>query len=281
MVHMVLILRFIYSNDTIMEFWQQIIIAFIQAILEWLPVSSEGFVILFSVNIFNAPAEIAFRMAIYFHLGTALAVLIKYWRDYWDAVMKNREVLRFLILSTLFTGVFGIPVYILLHDFFNDNAVTGLIVTFFIGVTLLITGTLLRFGKIKASDTIPFEERTIRDEILLGLCQGLAILPGISRSGTTVTFLLLRGYKKEVAFYMSFIISLPAVLGAVGFDILFNSDFSFTFNWGFLIIMLITTVVGYFSMDLLLRLARKLSFDLICYILGGITILLATILSFF
>ncbi len=264
-----------------MEFWQQLIIAFIQAILEWLPVSSEGFVILISVNVFHELEVTAFRMAIYFHLGTALAVLIKYWRDYWDAVMKNREVLRFLIISTLFTGVFGIPLYILLNDFFIDRATTGLIVTFFIGITLLITGTLLRFGKLKASDRIPFEERSIKDEILLGLCQGLAILPGISRSGTTVTFLLLRGYKKEVAFYMSFIISLPAVLGAVAFDILFNSDFAFTFNWEFLIIMLITTVVGYFSMDLLLRMARKLSFDLICYILGGITILLATILSFF
>ncbi|MHA1672666.1 MAG: undecaprenyl-diphosphate phosphatase [Promethearchaeota archaeon] len=263
-----------------MEFWQQLIIAFIQAILEWLPVSSEGFVILFSVNVFHELEVTAFRMAIYFHLGTALAVLIKYWRDYWDAVMKNREVLRFLIISTLFTGVFGIPLYFLLHDFFNDQATTGLIVTFFIGITLLITGTLLRFGKLKASDSISFEDRTIKDEILLGLCQGLAILPGISRSGTTVTFLLLRGYKKEVAFYMSFIISLPAVLGAVGFDILFNSDISFTFDWTFIIIMLVTTIVGYFSMDLLLRMARKLSFDLICYILGGITILLAAILSF-
>lgn len=261
-----------------MNFWQEVIVAVIQAILEWLPVSSEGFVILFSVNLFQEPEATAFRLAIYFHLGTALAVLIKYWKDYWKALTEDHSTLRFLILSTLFTGVFGIPLYFLLNGILSNNAITGLIVTLLIGLTLLITGTLLRLGKIKASDSIGYQDRFIKDEILLGLCQGFAILPGISRSGTTVTYLLLRGYKKEDAFYMSFIISLPAVLGAVAFDFLFNADFIFSFSWEFLIIMLITTVVGYFSMDLLLRSARKLPFDVICYILGGITVILAIIL---
>jgi undecaprenyl-diphosphatase len=262
-----------------MDFWQQIIVAFIQAILEWLPVSSEGFTILFSVNIFQESPDLAFRLAIYFHLGTAIAVLVKYWKDYWAALTKDRGLLRFLILSTLFTGVFGIPLYFLLNDFFNASAVTGLIVTFFIGATLLVTATLLRLGKIKASDSIAFEERQIKDEILLGLCQGFAILPGISRSGTTVTYLLLRGYKKETAFYMSFIISLPAVLGAIAFDLIFNSGAAIEFQAQFLVIIVFVAIIGYFSMHLLLRMAHKLSFDTICYILGGVTIVLATILS--
>ncbi|MHA1796309.1 MAG: undecaprenyl-diphosphate phosphatase, partial [Promethearchaeota archaeon] len=228
-----------------MNFWQDIILAFIQGILEWLPVSSEGFLVLFSVNIFHEPEASAFQLALYFHLGTALAVLVKYWRDYWDAFTKNRDVLRFLIFATLATGIFGIPLYLLLKNFLNSSAVTGLILTGLIGITLMITGLLLKAGKMKTTNQIAFSERKIGDEILLGLCQGIAIIPGISRSGTTVTYLLLRGYKKEDAFYMSFLISLPAVIGAVLFDLFVSQDFTFVFNWEFLILILITALVGY------------------------------------
>ncbi|WP_457559577.1 undecaprenyl-diphosphate phosphatase [Candidatus Harpocratesius sp.] len=264
-----------------MNFWQEVILAFIQGILEWLPVSSEGFLLLFSVNLFHESEASAFRLALYFHLGTAFAVFVKYWRDYWESITKNRDVLRFLILATISTGIFGIPLYLLLNDFLSSNAMTGMILTFLIGVTLLITGTLLKTGKIKATDKISFSERSIKDEIFLGVCQGFAILPGISRSGTTVTYLLLRGYKKEDAFYMSFIISLPAVIGAVLFDLFFTQEYSFALNGEFLILILITALVGYLSMGFLLRMARKLSFDLICFILGGITILLVILLSIF
>ncbi|MCF2140061.1 MAG: undecaprenyl-diphosphate phosphatase [Candidatus Lokiarchaeota archaeon] len=264
-----------------MNFWQEVVLAFIQGILEWLPVSSEGFLLLFSVNLFNEPEASAFRLALYFHLGTALAVLAKYWRDYWESITKNRDVLRFLILATISTGIFGIPLYLLLNDFLSSNAMTGMILTLLIGITLLITGTLLKTGKIKATDKISFSERSIKDEIFLGVCQGFAILPGISRSGTTVTYLLLRGYKKEDAFYMSFIISLPAVIGAVLFDLFITQEYSFALNGEFLILILITALVGYLSMGFLLRMARKLSFDLICFILGGITILLVILLSIF
>jgi len=188
-------------RDIKMTFIQDMILGFIQAILEWLPVSSEGFLILTAVNLFGETAANALRLAIYFHLGTALSVLAKYWRTYWDAIVKDHDVLRFIITSTAATGIIGIPLYLLLGDIFTDF--TGMAITLFIGITLLITATLLRTGKVRAKNILTMEERKISDEIFLGACQGLAILPGISRSGTTVSFLLLRGFKKEDAFRMS------------------------------------------------------------------------------
>jgi undecaprenyl-diphosphatase len=270
---------------TMSEFIKYLILAIIQGLLEWLPVSSEGFIILTGVNGFGIPMEDALSIAIYFHLGTGLAVLVKYWNVYWDAITKDKEMFRFLIISTLATAVFGIPLYFIVKSL-SFTGETGLIITLIIGALLIVTATLLRLGKLKGSNQIAMEDRSVKDEILVGLCQGLAILPGISRSGTTTTFLILRGYKKEDAFRMSFIISLPAVIGAVAFEILqtyFGSETNVDvdFQWWYLILILITAIIGYFTMDILLRVAKKWSFDVICYVLGGITILLVVIILSF
>ncbi|MHA1764783.1 MAG: undecaprenyl-diphosphate phosphatase [Promethearchaeota archaeon] len=261
-----------------LTFWEKLILALLQAILEWLPVSSEGFIMLTAINFFNETAETAFRLAIYFHLGTALAVLAKYWKTYWLSITKEFDVLRFLIISTISTGIIGIPLYLLLRGVFTQA--TGMLITLLIGITLIITATLLRFGKLKASDKLTMEERTLLDEFALGACQGFAILPGISRSGTTVTFLLLRGFKKEDAFRMSFIISLPAVIGAILFDLIFENT-ALELGFEYFGLMIIVAVIGFFMMGGLLKFARKLSFDKICYILGGITIILVVLFYIF
>ena len=75
-----------------MNFFQLLILGIVQALLEWLPVSSEGFIILISTNIFQEAASVAFTVAIYFHLGTAIAVVIKYWRTYIEALTSDRTI---------------------------------------------------------------------------------------------------------------------------------------------------------------------------------------------
>ncbi len=257
-----------------MNFGEKAILGFVQSLLEWLPVSSQGFIILIAINVFGESAEVALRIAIYFHLGTALAVLIKYRNFYIDALMNDRTKLRYLVYATIGTALTGVPLYFLLKEIFTDF--NGMIVTLLIGITLLVTATLLRMGRIKQSDKLNMDERSVKDEILVGCVQGCAILPGISRSGSTLTYLILRGYNKEDAFHMSFVISLPAVAASIVFDMIFE-DTSLIFDWENLIIVLLVAVVGYITMDLLLRFARKVSFDYICYLLGIITLVLASI----
>jgi len=254
-------------------------LAIIQAILEWLPVSSEGFLVLVGQRAFDISALEAFQIAIYFHLGTAITVAIKFRRIFWDAIFKDRTLLRLLIVSTLGTAVVGIPLYLLVSEGFR--IMDGMHVTLAVGVSLLVTATLLRFGRLKGVGSVDMERRTVKDELGLGLAQGFAILPGISRSGLTITFLVLRGFKRRDAFALSFIISLPAVIGAVLFDLLYTvvikHEQTMAFSYEFLIAMGIVVVLGYLMMNLLLKLADRLSFDKICYILGGVTIALVIV----
>ncbi|MHA1729921.1 MAG: undecaprenyl-diphosphate phosphatase [Promethearchaeota archaeon] len=258
-----------------MDFFQEFILAFLQAVLEWLPVSSEGFIVLTAVNLFGESADEALKIAIWFHLGTAIAVLIKYRKTYINAITKDRTILRLLILSVVGTAIIGVPLYFLLDNVFF--IVNGMYVTLFIGITLAVTATLLRFGKLKGTGSIKMEERKIGDEFALGIMQGFAILPGISRSGVTMTYLVLRGYNKEDAFKLSFIISLPAVAGAILLDLFVSiiiKNEPIGFDLTFLILTAFVAIVGYLMMGVLLRLAKKVSFDNICYILSGITIIL-------
>ena len=77
-----------------MNFWQRLVLALIQSILEWLPVSSEGFIVITSVNAFGAEASAALRIALYFHLGTAIAVFIRYRKEYINAILfKDKKLL--------------------------------------------------------------------------------------------------------------------------------------------------------------------------------------------
>ncbi|MBT3362106.1 MAG: undecaprenyl-diphosphate phosphatase [Chloroflexi bacterium] len=252
------------------------ILAIIQAVLEWLPVSSEGFLVLAGENAFEMSALQAFQIAVYFHLGTALAVFIKFRKMFWDALFGSRTLLRLLILSTIGTAIVGIPLYLLVRESFSE--LDGMHVTLAVGIALLVTATLLRYGRLRGSDSLDMEQRKVSDELGLGLAQGFAILPGISRSGLTITYLVLRGFKRKDAFVLSFLISLPAVIGAVAFDLLYTvaikHEQTMSIGWDFVVAMGIVAVLGYAMMNVLLKMADRLSFDKICYILGGVTIAL-------
>ena len=262
-----------------LNFWQKLLMALIQSILEWLPVSSEGFLVITANSFQIQDPYTAIRIALYFHLGTAIAVFIKYRKQYINAIMfKDKNLLRMLIVSVLSTAIVAIPLKLLLKEIFTDTV--GWIVTLITGVALLVTGTLLQYGSTQSENRLKMEERKLWDEIGLGIVQGFAILPGISRSGVTYTYLLTRGFKKEDAFKMSFLISLPAVLAGIAFDLLFDvilGEQTLGFSWDYLFLMTLVAVIGYFMMDALLLVAKKIPFHYVCFLLGGITILLVMI----
>jgi undecaprenyl-diphosphatase len=135
-----------------------------------------------------------------------------------------------------------------------------------IGLLLIATGLLLRF---RGSATRRTKDLALGDMVILGLAQGFSILPGVSRTGTTLTVLLMRGISGEDALVISLIISVPAVLGAIVLDgsigalpqrtaaAMFVSSF----------------IVGYLSMNLMIRFAKDVSFSRFCMALGLLTLL--------
>lgn len=283
--------------------WFILIFALLQGLLEWLPVSSQGQTVSLIVALFQDKADLAFQIALWLHLGTMMAVIVKYRKElflYLNFKNKDPEVVqwrRFLIFSTVGTIITGVPCFLLVKYLIEDNSVFGEYVMLLIGVALIVTAALLFYSERKKTksesqkekeETIiskqqAKERKSVADLSLLqmtasGLFQGFSIIPGISRSGITMSGLLFMGTRKEDAIKGSFLMSIPAVLGGFVLDVTFTAvDGGSIFPidwWQILIAILITAIIGYLTMELFLFIARKYNFSLICLILGILTIVL-------
>ncbi|RLI83348.1 UDP-diphosphatase [Archaeoglobales archaeon] len=246
-----------------------IILSLIQGITEWLPISSEGVSVFVLVKFFNSSPAEAVSYAIYLHFGTMLAVLLKFRSEFYRILsFSDRHLIKIIVVSAAFTAVTGIPMLQFLKGFQS-----GFEVTLFIGVMLVITGIILGLPK---TGFRKLSEVNLFDMILVGFFQGFAILPGISRSGTTISVLLLRKIDKEDALKISFLISVPAVLGAVFLELL-SGNVELSAVGG--VTIPLTLLTGYITMDVLLRIAKNLNFSIFCIGLGLLTILVTFLTS--
>jgi len=289
---------------------QALILGAVQGIAEWLPISSEGITMFLMINAFGKNPSDAISYAIFLHFGTMLAAILKFKGDFSHILasfaLKNRRknwrensMLTIILIATLFTGLTAVPLYIAIK--YGSVAVSGKVFSLLIGALLILTGLILgaperserserRKGKgesgvgesggsSKSSESEAYrraEELSHFESALLGAAQGCAILPGISRSGTTIAFLLLRKIRQEDALKISFIISVPAVLGAVFIDLIGNVQ---DFNLFIGISMLISSFIfGYATIDVLLRFASIVKFSKFCISIGLIAIII-TILT--
>jgi len=284
---------------------QALILGAVQGIAEWLPISSEGITMFLMINAFGKNPSDAISYAIFLHFGTMLAAILKFKGDFSHILAsfarKKREnsMLSIILITTLFTGLTAVPLYIAIK--YGSVAVSGKVFSLLIGALLILTGLILGAperrerrersevkgksgvgesgGSSKSSESEAYrraEELSHFESALLGAAQGCAILPGISRSGTTIAFLLLRKIRQEDALKISFIISVPAVLGAVFIDLIGNVQ---DFNLFTGISMLISSFIfGYATIDALLRFASIVKFSKFCISLGLIAIII-TILT--
>ncbi len=247
-----------------MQIEQAALLGILQGIVEWLPISSEGQTVVTMIALYGITPAAALSCSIFLHLGTMAAVLVKFRREF-VGVLKalDSNLARTILIATLCTGVTGLPLYLLMKDTFTS----GTQVTLLIGLLLIGTGLILRTGRPGIKDV---KEITTRDMVLLGLVQGLSILPGISRSGITTSALLLRNVRQDVALMVSFMISVPAVLGAVVID-----HSAAALPTGLIVTMFAAAfVTGYLSMEVLVRVAKTLDFSKFCIALGLITVVL-------
>lgn len=259
---------------------QSILLGLIQGIVEWLPISSEGQSMLFMIEFLNISANDALFIAIFLHLGTMLAVILKF-RTKFIALFKpksNSQLLKILVISTLSTGVTGIPLFFIVKKTFTRGDAVMLL----IGVMLILTGLILRLQSSEKMAYKNMEEMRIRDMFFLGLAQGFSILPGVSRSGTTITFLLMDRMNQKDALEISFLISVPAVAGAIVLSMLTAPSLPVT-SWSNAIAMISASfIAGYVTMGALLRFAGRINFSKFCIILGLLTVVFAIFsLNFF
>lgn len=285
-----------------MSLLQAILMGLIQGLTEFLPVSSSGHLALFKI-LFGVETDTGMLYDVLLHIGTLIAICVVYYRDIAKMIAEGLGILRdacvnvviffrnrlkketepyrrvvnssyrkfamLLIVSTIPTGVIG---------YFGrdvvDMASEILIVP---GICLVVTSILLFIADhVKDGGKLP-KQVTYTDAFTVGIAQGIATLPGLSRSGTTITACLLTGYQRNFAVKYSFLMSIPAILGAL---VLQLKDFSGLKVSGaeiayYIVGMLIAAVVGYICIKTMLVIVRKKKFTVFaiyCLIVGAISI---------
>ena len=252
-----------------MDLTDALILGAVQGITEWLPVSSEGMTSLLMVNFLGKSLSEAVPLAVWLHLGTVLAAAL-FLREDLKALLSglsrslrqkdfsSREgrILVFLGVSTFLTGLFGAPI---LFFSLGELDLRGEAATAFIGILLIGTGLVQRAT---GSGTRRASEIGLADGLWAGFFQAFSALPGFSRSGLTVSALLFRRFDSEVALRLSFLMSIPAVLGAnVGLGLLREGV---ELSAGALAGVGAAFVLGYLTLGVLFKVGREFPFWKFC-----------------
>lgn len=192
-----------------MSMFQAIILGIIQGLTEFLPISSSGHLVLFQ-KLFgiNEPTLIFDTMV---HVGTLAAVITVFWGDIAALLRKPFQKLTWLLIAgTIPTGLIGV----LFKDYFEamfKNAST-------LGFEFLVTGAVILFAERFGRGRKGVRETSLLDAAFIGVMQGAAIMPAISRSGLTIAGSLFRDLDRDFAAKFSFLLSIPAILGAAVFQ---------------------------------------------------------------
>ncbi len=256
-----------------------ILAGIVQGIVEWLPVSSQGNLALF-LTIVGTNPDIALQLALFLQVGTTLSAATYYREDIMTAVRSapgwrpdsaydgHNAITSYIVIACLMTGLVGIPLYIFAVDLAGQ--LTGGVFIAVIGVLLILTG-ILQLALEGVSMGVK-EDPTLLDSILVGAVQGIAILPGISRSGVTTSALLFRRYDPSSAFRLSFLLSIPASLGGAGLTVVGAGGLPGISLEAALAALVVSALVGYLTIDALMRIVDRVPFWVVCFGLGGLAI---------
>jgi undecaprenyl-diphosphatase len=192
-----------------MDFVLIIVLGAIQGVTEFLPISSDGHLAIAEAiyeAVWDQHIPDAFGVNIVLHAGTLGAILVVYWRRLWRLLGEDRRVLGLLLVGTLPAVVIGLPLHKWGGDVLTNPLLTGLM--------LPITGLLLLWGARHPPGDLDYHDIGYRRALLIGLFQAVAILPGISRSGSTISAALALGLRRDAAATFSFLLAVPAIGGA-------------------------------------------------------------------
>ena len=251
-----------------MSLMMAIILGIFQGIAEFLPISSSGHLVLLQ-NFFEMDQGELF-VSVMLHLGTLISIVIVFYKDIiaiigsffqivTELFTKNKIVLDteskilaiMIIVGTIPTGLMGI----LFKDFFEGLYESLLAV----GIALIVTGFLLMISEKSNTGKKNIRNMTISDAIIVGIFQGFAIIPGISRSGSTIVGGLFRGFNTRLATKFSFLMAIPAILGATLLETVkvITSDNPIAFSIPLLVGVLLSTVTGVVAIKVLIKALEK------------------------
>jgi len=244
---------------------EHFLLGLVQGLTEFLPVSSSGHLVIFQkilgFNQHDVALDVLLHLATLAAVLTALAPTLKeFFQDLFhkERAGKSLKLAILVIVATIPTGFVGLLLKDFFHEIFGSMAA--------VGGLLIVNGFILfslKFSK-KDRSTQDFGEFSNFRALLIGVAQSFAICPGISRSGTTITAALFLGMKPAKAFEFSFLLSIPAILGAAVLE-LKDLDASAFLRLDYAIGCLAAYVSGVFALRLLLKLVKKGRFEVFAY----------------
>jgi undecaprenyl-diphosphatase len=269
---------------------EAVVLGVVQGLTEFLPVSSSGHLVLFQHLFGLVEPELLFDVCV--HVGTLAAVLVVFHRDILNLIstlvrlpglaraegglnalfVNHREfrLMAMIVLGCVPTAILGVLFAKMAEQLFGT--------VWLVGAALMVTGTFLWFTRNQKTVGRTIRQMRLKDALLIGLVQGLAIIPGISRSGATISAALYLGVDRELAGKYSFLLAIPAILGALvlGLD---SEVFHTTLPAGTILAgSLAAAVVGYLALVLLLKMVKKGQlhrFAPYCWVVGAGAIIIS------
>jgi len=266
-----------------------VILGIVQGVSEWLPISSKTQIIVASSYLFpGLPLSEAYAFGLFLEVGTFFAALLYFRREVWTVLKalvgrggeEGRLLLKYLVVVTAITAVLGVVIYKTVLTAVSETSpgsVFGLPMVV-LGCVLIGDAVLITISRGRYVPTKGLKDLRIRDLVIIGIAQGIAALPGVSRSGATVSVMLLLGVKPGESFRLSFLALIPASIGATGVTVLLSrTDISAVVGTVtlpvILLAIMITVLIGVVFIRVLLRAAGSSKIALLTFVLGVLAVL--------
>jgi len=244
-----------------------VILGIIQGLTEFLPISSSGHLVILQ-SFFPQMQANAIAFDLILHLGTVSALIIYFFKDF-KQILASKKLILNVILATALTAILVLPLQNLVENSFRNPK--------FAGLMLIVTGLILYLAGRKTNNNT--EEVDYKKSCLIGLGQALAVLPGLSRSGTTISFGIFSGLKSKEAIRFSFLLAIPTILGASLLEIKeltsLSSIMSLPCIFGFFSSLIFGLIAIKWLMKILtLNQKNLIYFAVYCFAVGILTIIL-------
>lgn len=247
--------------------WEAILLGFVQGVTEWLPVSSEGVITAVHAFAFDNPVADSVAFALWLHLGTVFSALVALRSEIFGVIgdtlrspLRPTRMAVYLVAATLLSGVVGFPLLLGIDELSGSIGAAAMGV---VGALMLVTGGLQL--RRKQGGTRTREDVTLMDAALTGIAQGFSALPGLSRSGLTVSALLARRVDRREALVLSFLLSIPASLGAGLYSAIDGEIYT---SGSALLAVAVAAVVGFVTIRALINVAERVNFGMFVIIVG-------------
>ncbi len=249
-----------------MSIIEAIVLGIVQGFSEFLPISSSGHLVLlqrfFGIN------EGALSFTVALHIATLLAVIVVFWNKIIE-IVKNpfSKLPLYIILGTIPFGILGLIFNEWIESFFETGAT--------LGVGFIFTGLVLMYAEKAGNNKRKMEDMNVKDPLIIGTAQAVAMLPAVSRSGMTISAALVLGIERKTAADFAFLLSIPAILAPAALDIyrMLKTEENAIAVIGaepFIFGMLFAAVSGFLAVKTMLKLIQKQKLRYFSYYLWGI-----------